>query len=320
MFWKDIRGFVALYVLNFTVLVILFYFLDGFTTLAGIIYFMVLCLFFLAIFLIYYHSRRKRLYSRLKENGVGNVSFEQGVDTAMDLTVASESEKTYAYERKYKEHLLFINRWVHYIKTPLSVIRSITQEEEDFPAMKQIQSESDRMLDGVNMAMNYARAAEFTYDFKIEQVDLNALFVSLINELKHYFIRNNVYPDLRIPAGTFINSDGKWLKFIFYQLMTNAIKYSNPSGHVMIYTDTEGENLSICVKDTGIGISKEDLPRLFEIFFTGSNGRKFGESTGMGLYLVKTICDKLNYSVKVESAPGEGSVFRVNTGGKITKL
>ena len=63
------------------------------------------------------------------------------------------------------------------------------------------------------------------------------------------------------------------------------------------------------VKDQGMGIDKKDLNRIFEQFFTGENGRIKGESTGVGLYLVKQICSKLKYPLSVESQKGIGSTF-----------
>lgn len=301
-FRGEICGFAALYLLNFIALGAIFFFLDGFSSLDGLLYFFLLSIVFLSAFFFFYRFRKKRQYN-LQQEG--------------DAAAAREREKSIALEKRYEEHLLFINRWVHYIKTPLSVIRSITQEPSSDPAaaLEQIQGESDRILEGVNSALNFARATDFVTDFKIEEFDLREMFVELINDLKMNFIRSRIYPDLQVPQGICVNSDRKWLKFIFFQLLTNAIKYSDPEKKVSIYI-REGSSAAhpaVCVADSGIGIPKEDLPRIFDIFFTGSAGRLRGESTGIGLYLVKTICDRLGYGISVESDLGKGSCF-------ITKL
>lgn len=304
----DIGSFIALYLLNFILLAAIFYFLDGFGSIEGLLYFFLLSSVFLLVFLVLYGIRKRKQY-RIEEQ-------EREAATR-------EREKSAAYEKRYQEHLLFINRWVHYIKTPLSVVRSITQEAvsstegnpdgnakcDPTQALLQIQEESDRILDGVNSALNFARATDFVTDFKIEQFDLREMFVELINDLKMNFIRSHIYPDLKVASGTLIYSDRKWLKFIFFQLLTNAIKYSYAEGKVSIYR----EGNAICVSDTGIGIAKEDLPRIFDIFYTGTTGRTRGESTGIGLYLVKTICDKLDYSVTATSTPGHGTTIAVRS-------
>ena len=84
------------------------------------------------------------------------------------------------------------------------------------------------------------------------------------------------------------------LEFIFDQIITNALKYTpSQSGEIKIYTSEEPQMTYVHIQDNGIGIPATDLPRIFDRGFTGNNGRKNEKATGMGLYLCKTLCDKL---------------------------
>lgn len=315
-FWREVRGYVWLYLFTFILLALLLFLWEGFNTISGFLYFILLATVFLLLFTTYLFFKKKKQF--LKQQA-------EAADAAM------QREQAASYAKKYNEHLLFINRWVHYIKTPLSVMRAIIQDEEDsFDSVEnvsqtdsehyqevlvQIKAESDRILDGVNSALNFARATDFENDFKIEYFDLQKAISETINELKGNFIRAKVYPDLQISLGTEIESDRKWLKFIFFQLLTNAIKYSHPESKVSIYI-SENDKDTICVEDRGIGIASEDVGSIFAIFYTGTNGRIMGESTGIGLYLVRTICDKLDYKISVESRLGKGTIFSLHTGNR----
>lgn len=98
-------------------------------------------------------------------------------------------------------------------------------------------------------------------------------------------------------------SDKKWLSFALTQVIDNAIKYSNKGGYISI-SIKEG---SMSISDNGIGILKEDLPRLFDEGFTGFNGHEHQKATGLGLYMTKQILDQLNLDIQIESVVGEGT-------------
>ena len=106
----------------------------------------------------------------------------------------------------------------------------------------------------------------------------------------------------------FVDSDAKWLHFMLNQLLSNAIKYSSGSQQKILFSSqVEGREARLTVRDYGVGIPASDLKRVFQPFYTGENGRKFRESTGMGLYLVKEICIRLGHRVEIESKVGEGT-------------
>ncbi len=110
-------------------------------------------------------------------------------------------------------------------------------------------------------------------------------------------------------------TDGKWLTFVIEQLLSNALKYTN-TGSITIEQEYP---MILCIRDTGIGIAPEDLPRVFEKSYTGYNGRTDKKASGIGLYLCKRICDNLGHHITIESSLESGTVARINLEHKNTK-
>ena len=102
-------------------------------------------------------------------------------------------------------------------------------------------------------------------------------------------------------------TDDKWFCFVIEQLLSNALKYTR-AGTISIFFS---QPKVLCLKDTGIGIAPQDLPRIFEKGYTGSNGRTDKRATGIGLYLCRRILAKLGHSITIVSTPGVGTTVRI---------
>ena len=109
------------------------------------------------------------------------------------------------------------------------------------------------------------------------------------------------------PIEQSVVTDEKWLTFVVEQLLSNALKYT-PQGAVSIYW----EDGFLCIRDTGIGIAAEDLPRIFDRGYTGGNGRSDKKATGLGLYLCRRICANLGHGISAQSVPGQGTLIRLD--------
>lgn len=162
-------------------------------------------------------------------------------------------------------------------------------------------------------------------DLHIRKIDLAGLLRQCINERKTAFIRNGVFPKLQVETSkTHVESDEKWLRFTVHQLISNALKYTkseNGKSHLVLSVRSERQTVLLEIRDDGIGIPPEDLPRIFEPFFTGENGRRTKEASGMGLYLVKQALNRLGHRIEAHSRPGEGTRFVIRfAGSSITRL
>ena len=136
--------------------------------------------------------------------------------------------------------------------------------------------------------------------------DLDSLVRQAVRKFGGEFISRKLklcYTPLEMQVVT----DEKWLSFVVEQVLSNALKYT-PEGSVSIYAE---EPATLCIRDTGIGIAPEDLPRIFERSYTGYQGRADHRASGIGLYLCKQICDRLGHTIRAESRVGEGTVIRI---------
>ncbi|MEY8416991.1 sensor histidine kinase [Tissierella praeacuta] len=226
------------------------------------------------------------------------------------------------YKKTTKTQMDFNNIWIHAMKTPVSVIRLMLENEKDKDidentrrSYESIEEEIEKLSHGLEMALYTLRINDFELDFKVEDISLLEIIRNVINENKSAFIVNSIYPKILSRDDIFVKSDKKWVKFIISQIISNAIKYSkvkeSKNKDIIIKIYKEDENTIISIKDNGVGVPKGDLERVFDPFFTGINGRRYLESTGMGLYLSKDICNRLGHSINIESIEGEGTTVSV---------
>lgn len=217
---------------------------------------------------------------------------------------------------------IMIYRWVHQIKTPISVIKLIAQKNKTQLEYKKILQAISQIQYDLEQVLNMYKVASIKNDFYIQKISLKEIAKENINKLKDSFIENGVFPKLDISDNLVVYSDYKWISFVIYQLLTNAIKYSNKGGKIYITAyKNQLDKVNLIVKDCGLGIEKEDIEKIFDLFFTGQNVRLRGESTGLGLYMVKKILDYLECSISVKSEIGKGSEFIISfEKGNITKL
>ena len=209
-----------------------------------------------------------------------------------------------AKEKELQEYFLI---WIHQIKTPITAGKLICDSDIENENVKNIKKELIYIEDYTNMALSYLKMANHNTDMDISLVNLDDIINPLIKKYAILFISNNIkleYKKLNVKVIT----DSKWCMVVIEQLLSNAIKYTK-NGTVSI-TFSEKENY-LEIKDNGIGIKDSDLPKIFDKGYSGFNGRQNQKSTGIGLFLVKQILDKLGQKVKLESKLGEGTSVKV---------
>lgn len=177
--------------------------------------------------------------------------------------------------------------------------------EEYYAQKRELESELFKVEQYVEMVLQYLRLNSSVNDFVLQEYDLDSIIRQAVCKYAPMFIRKKLslqYSPVQAKAVT----DEKWLVFVLEQILSNAIKYT-AAGGISIFM----ENGCLVVADTGIGILPEDLPRIFEKGYTGYNGRGDKKASGIGLYLVKMILDKLGHKVLVESGLGEGTKVKL---------
>ena len=214
---------------------------------------------------------------------------------------------SHGYERLRTESLSqqeeqkeYYTLWVHQIKTPISAMRLLLNEsdDEDSRLLKQELFKVDQYAD---LALKFVKLCDIADDLVIECCDLNEVARAAVKKYSLLF----VYSKLTIEIGELkkdVPCDRLWLGFILEQLLSNSVKYVRAGG-VRIYM----EGNALAVEDSGIGIRKEDLPRIFEKGYTGYNGRMDTRASGIGLYLVKRATDALGIKIEVISELNKGT-------------
>jgi signal transduction histidine kinase len=210
-----------------------------------------------------------------------------------------------AQQAQYQE---FMNLWIHQMKTPVTVIDLLAEEEPvDVFSLKE---ENDRLKSGLEMALNLVRVTDFQQDFVLEELSVADVVKKAIGLQKTQFIRRTIYPQVTIGKERVI-SDEKWLLFVLQQIIGNSLKYSPAKSTIQFSIETRAKQLILTIQDKGMGIPQHDLKRVTQAFYTGENGRLFPEATGMGLYLVAEITQKLAIQLDIQSTQGEGTQVRL---------
>ena len=213
-------------------------------------------------------------------------------------------------ENQLKDMEEYISRWVHEIKLPLSAMKIILDRDSD-DMISSIENELEKMNFLVNSVMYGSRATASAEDIFIKEENLKDIVRTAVKSNSFFLIKNNISPKLG-DLDFKVYTDKKWIIYVLGQLINNSIKYSKENGVIEFSAEDKGESIELKIRDNGIGINEEDLERVFNKGFTGSNGRNsVYKSTGMGLYFSKKIIDKLNHSIEVESVKDKYTLFRI---------
>ena len=263
--------------------------------------------------------RRRRQHKellRLREAGAAlldqlpSMRTAEGEDCAAIIAALRRElarRETENQERR-RELTAYYTAWVHQIKTPIAAMQ-LTLQGQDDPAARRLRAELGRVEQYVDMVLTYLRLHEGGSDYVIRSYSVDDIVRPAVRRFAGEFIDRRIRLDYE-PVQWETVTDGKWLTFVVEQLLSNALKYTGQEGAIRIYR--QGDEL--CIADTGIGIAPEDLPRVFQMGYTGENGRLDRRSSGIGLYLCRRICGNLRHGIRMESVPGKGTTVYLTLG------
>lgn len=200
----------------------------------------------------------------------------------------------------------YYSLWTHQIKTPIAAMDLLLQAGEADAQM--LRAELFRIEQYVGMALSYARLEDASSDMRFGKVCVENLVRQATREYAQMFILRHIRLELQAFSCTVL-SDEKWLLFIVEQLLSNAAKYTPPGGKVTMLLEAPQ---TLVIRDTGIGIAADDLPRIFERGYTGYHGRQYEKSTGLGLYLCKRTADRLGHKIELSSELSVGTTVRLD--------
>ena len=239
-------------------------------------------------------------------------------------------------KRERAEYREYIEQWIHEIKTPITGIRLLCDNNRS-DLTRGIMAEVEKIERYTEQSLYYARSENTQKDFAVREISLLDVMHGALADNKYLLMQEKVRLELPEKSAC-VYSDEKWLRFILDQLIVNAVKYARKAPEeglqgsqedpqqgpmrtesvIRFLTEDMGEYVTLSIQDNGMGIDAADLPRVFEKGFTGQNGRKVQHSTGLGLYLCKKLCGKLGIRIEIES--GTAGDKMENGGGQQTDM
>ncbi|WP_428817914.1 sensor histidine kinase [Clostridium butyricum] len=214
------------------------------------------------------------------------------------------------YRTEQEEYREYIEMWIHEIKTPIASSRLVIENNYN-DVTRKIDYQIDRIDNFIEQVLYYTRSDEVSKDYIIKELELDSIVKKVVKKNYRDFISKKIKLEIEEIKET-IYSDSKWVEFIVNQILVNSVKYTKEKeGVIKISANSQGNSVVLIIEDNGVGIIERDLDRIFEKGFTGENGRRFGKSTGIGLYLCKRLCDKLGLGLKLESKLNKGTKVRI---------
>lgn len=325
----DRKGIIFLY--SFSSVSLIFYFNMITPDKASLVYPLLFSIFILITYLVIdgtkYIKFNQKLFSNLEgiPTDLYPSTYEQQMINRLLVKISTNNSHQYQQLKDHhRENLYFLSHLMHHLKAPLSVIEIILSDEYDESVMDSllsIQDQTNRIRQTVDQALALVRTDAFENDLSIQPVDLILVLQQSMNEFKKECIQYNIYPKINCQIDRlFVITDEKWCKVLLQQLISNAIKYSAlKEGNKQLRFTIEYDHHHVClyIIDEGIGIPDYDQNAVFQPFFTGENGRKVTQSSGIGLYLCQKLCNRLDHELSFTSKQNQGTTFTVKM--KISK-
>lgn len=203
-------------------------------------------------------------------------------------------------KRERLEYKEYIEQWIHEIKTPITAMKLLCENHRT-DWTKELLLELEKTNRFTEQALYYARSEHTEKDYSVREMSLSQVVHLAISDNKYLLLQSGVRLEVE-EMTDMVYSDEKWVRFILNQLIANAVKYRTEQSVLHISAHKRQDQVVLVIEDNGIGISPADLPRIFEKGFTGQNGRMIQQSTGIGLYLCKRLCEKLGIGIDAESS------------------
>ena len=237
--------------------------------------------------------------------------------------VKDDNEKLLNENKNLKSEMLnqkddlnaYFLMWLHQIKTPMTVSKLLLEKPDETTNTK-LKMQLMYIEQYINMAMNYLKMIDHSTDMDITQVNLDDIIKNLLKKYSLLFIHNHISLEYQSNLA-YVISDSQWLTILIEQILSNALKYTENGKIAIQYLE---DKHALEIRDTGIGIRSEDIPKIFDRGYSGFNGRMNEKSSGLGLYLAKKISEKLNIQIEVESKLSKGSIFRLVFPTNLTKM
>ncbi len=234
----------------------------------------------------------------------GRLAYE-----ALDALGKSATDDVAKHRRQAQSYREYVELWIHEVKTPIAAAKLMAAGLHG-PEASKLKGELDRIEGYVEQALYYARSTSLEQDYAIRETGLAETVREACRKNARFLIEHGTVPAIEVPNDVRVLADAKWLSFMVGQVIANSAKYGAACVRFSVREEAPGTvsaRTVLEIADDGKGIPAADVPRAFDHGFTGANGRAAGSSTGMGLYLVAQLCEKMGLGVGIASEEGTGT-------------
>ncbi|MBL7572664.1 histidine kinase GraS/ApsS [Staphylococcus saccharolyticus] len=254
------------------------------------------------------HFYKNKEIEEIKHKDLAETPFQQQMVDYLYRHIAIQKDKVVDQQLRIKNHEQTITEFVHDIKTPVTAMKLLIDHEENNQRKRALLFEWSRINEMLDKQLYLTRIESQNRDMYFDYVELKRMVIDEIQLTRHISQAKGIGFDLNFDAVEKVYTDIKWCRMMIRQILSNSLKYSDNTT-----IDLSGymfeQHVVLKIKDYGRGISKRDLPRIFDRGFTSTINRNDTSSSGMGLYLVKSVKEQLGIEVKVESVVGRGTMF-----------
>ena len=237
-------------------------------------------------------------------------NYVEAVKADYELRLAHQKAELQEQKLALLERQDELLAWVHEMKSPMTAMQLLTEQIGDNDVKERFEAEWLRLYLLLDQQLHATRLMTIEQDNRMETVLLKEVLVQEIKALRSWCFDKQIAVDLH-DVDVDVITDRKWLGFIVRQVLSNAVKYSNLGGEVQLYVTHEDNHIVLVIQDNGVGIKKEDLPRVFRKSYTGTIGRETSTATGMGLYLAKQAANSLHIKLEIDSAEEVGTKVKI---------
>ncbi|MGX7108045.1 sensor histidine kinase [Facklamia miroungae] len=214
-----------------------------------------------------------------------------------------EKNKHLTKEKDMEDYFLL---WVHQIKTPITASKMLL-EKKNHPFNGLLNQELVKIEAYSNLALNYLKVTNPKRDMLFSRIRLNDLIQPLLKRYRHQFIHQTITLHYQ-PIDREVLTEANLCQIMIEQILSNALKYST-HGNIWITWIEDRQELEI--RDDGRGINPQDIPKIFDKGYSGHNGLLNEQSSGIGLYMVRLISERLSQPIEVKSQKNIGTTFSI---------
>ncbi|MBE2128918.1 sensor histidine kinase [Staphylococcus schweitzeri] len=240
--------------------------------------------------------------------GIKYLSFVKTISQQQQI----ENLETALYQLKndqieYKNDIeSYFLTWVHQMKTPITAAQLLLERDEP-NVVNRVRQEIIQIDNYTSLALSYLKLLNETSDISVAQISINDLIRPIIMKYSIQFIDQKTKIHYE-PCHCMVLTDVRWTSLMIEQLINNALKYARGKD---IWIEYDEKSNQLHIKDNGIGISEADLPKIFDKGYSGYNGQRQSNSSGIGLFIVKQISNHTNHPVSVVSKQNQGTTFTI---------